>query len=246
MQSYHWNWGIFLQESVTGEGTYLDWLLVGVRWTVTLSLTAWILALIIGSVVGIARTAPSKWLSLAATAYVEMLRNVPLLVQLFFWYFVLPDLLPGNLGTWFKQLHPLIQQFAAALLCLALFTGARVAEQVRSGIESISKGQKQAALALGLTLPQTYRYVLLPLGYRIILPPLTSEFMNIFKNSAVATTIGFLELSSQAQRLVDFTAQPYESFIAATLCYALINVTIMLSMRMLEKRLRVPGLISNG
>lgn len=158
----------------------------------------------------------------------------------------MPELLPQELGDWLKQLNPLVQQFVAATLCLGLFTAARVAEQVRSGIESLPKGQKNAGLALGFTLPQVYRHVLLPMAFRTVLPPLTSEFLNVFKNSAVATTIGFIELSRQAQQLVDYTAQPYEAFIAVTLLYVAINVTVMRLMRGLERKTRLPGYMSEA
>lgn len=166
-----------------------------------------------------------------------------MLVQLFIWYFVLPEVLPGQMGHNFKQLNPLAQQFLSAMVCLGLFTAARVAEQVRAGINSLPRGQKSAGLAMGFTLAQVYRHVLLPMAYRIIVPPLTSEFLNIFKNSAVATTIGLIELSRQAQQLVDFTAQPYEAFIAVTLLYLLINVTVMFLMRRVEQKVRVPGFV---
>ncbi len=209
----------------------------------TLSLSAWVIALIIGSIIGVLRTVPNRWLGLLAATYVEVFRNVPLLVQLFIWYFVLPELLPRGMGDAFKQMNPLAQQFVSALVCLGFFTAARVAEQVRSGINSLPRGQKNAGLAMGFTLPQVYRHVLLPMAYRIIVPPLTSEFLNIFKNSAVATTIGLIELSRQAQQLVDFTAQPYEAFIAVTLLYVLINVTVMFLMRQVEQKVRVPGFI---
>jgi glutamate/aspartate transport system permease protein len=241
--AYNWNWEVFLQPSATGEGTYLSWLLEGLKWTVTLSLSAWVIALIIGSIIGVLRTVPNRWLGLLAATYVEVFRNVPLLVQLFIWYFVLPELLPRGMGDAFKQMNPLAQQFVSALICLGFFTAARVAEQVRSGINSLPRGQKNAGLAMGFTLPQVYRHVLLPMAYRIIVPPLTSEFLNIFKNSAVATTIGLIELSRQAQQLVDFTAQPYEAFIAVTLLYVLINVTVMFLMRQVEQKVRVPGFI---
>ena len=219
-------------------------MIAGLEMTVALSLTAWLIALAWGSLMGVLRTVPSRLLSGFATVYVEAFRNIPLLVQLFIWYFVIPELVPTGLGTWFKQLHPLIQQFLAAMLCLAFFTGARICEQVRAGIDSLSRGQKSAALALGLTLPQTYRYVLVPMAFRIILPPLTSELLNIFKNSAVASTIGLLELAAQGRQLVDYTAQPYESFIAVTLVYLAINFLIMGAMRVVESRARVPGFIS--
>jgi glutamate/aspartate transport system permease protein len=242
---YHWNWGVFLSPTADGQTTYLGWLLAGLEWTVVLSLSAWLVALLLGTLFGVLRTVPGRWLSALGAAYVEVFRNVPLLVQLFSWYFVLPELLPATLGNAIKQMDPLLQQFLSAWLCLGCFTGARVAEQVRAGIESLPRGQKAAALALGLTLPQTYRHVLLPISFRIIVPPLTSEFLNIFKNSAVASTIGLIELSRQAQQLVDYTAQPYEAFIAVTLLYALINVTVMALMRMVEAKARVPGYIGS-
>jgi len=142
-------------------------------------------------------------------------------------------------------MHPMTQQFLAAVLCLGTFTAARVCEQVRSGILSLPRGQKNAGLALGLTLPQTYRFVMLPMAFRVIVPPLTSEFLNIFKNSAVASTIGLLELAAQGRQLVDYTAQPYESFIAVTLLYVVINAVVMLLMRWIENRTRIPGYIGS-
>jgi glutamate/aspartate transport system permease protein len=237
----HWNWGIFFTPVPTGETTYLGWLLSGLRVTVTLSLSAWVLALVIGSFMGTLRTVPNRWLVRTATAYVEGFRNVPLLVQLFIAYFVLPEITPG--GHRFKELSPSAQQFLASLLCLALFTGARVCEQMRSGIQSLPPGLKNAGLSLGLTLPQTYRHVLGPLALRIVVPPLTSEFLNIFKNSAVCSTIGLLELAAQGRQLLDYTGQAYESFIAVTALYATINLFTLLAMNQVEKRTRVPGMI---
>lgn len=241
--NYNWNWSVFLTPVPSGETTYLGWLFTGLQWTVALSLSAWVIALVVGSVVGVLRTVPNRWLSGFAAVYVECFRNVPLLVQLFSWYFVLPELLPPTLGNAYKQSDPLLQQFLAAMLCLGLFTAARVAEQVRAGIESLPRGQKNAGLAMGFTLAQVYRHVLLPMAFRIIVPPLTSEFLNIFKNSAVCSTIGLLELAAQGRQLVDYTAQPYESFIAVTLSYIIINVTVMTLMHKFEKRIAVPGYI---
>jgi glutamate/aspartate transport system permease protein len=241
--NYNWDWGIFLQPTATGGDTYLGWLLSGLGMTIGLSLSAWVIALLLGAVVGVLRTVPNKWLSGLAAAYVELFRNIPLLVQLFLWYFVLPELVPESIGSAYKQTNPMVQQFLAAMLCLGLFTSARVAEQVRSGISSLPPGQRNAGLAMGFTLAQTYRFVLLPMAARLILPPLTSEFLNIFKNSAVCSTIGLLELAAQGRQLVDYTAQPYESFIAVTLAYLIINVVVMFAMRWLEARAHVPGYI---
>jgi glutamate/aspartate transport system permease protein len=240
--AYAWHWEVFLQPAATGE-TYLDWMLAGLQTTIALSLLAWAMALLFGAVIGVLRTVPNRWLSGLATVYVEAFRNVPLLVQLFSWYFILPELLPTAWGNAYKQMNPFLQQFLAAVVCLGFFTSARVSEQVRSGIDSLPRGQKNAGLALGFTLPQTYRYVMLPMAFRLIVPPLTSEFLNIFKNSAVASTIGLLELAAQGRQLVDYTAQPYESFIAVTVLYMAINIVVMTGMRWLEQRVRVPGYI---
>jgi glutamate/aspartate transport system permease protein len=244
--AYQWRWEVFVQEVPSGGATYLDWMAAGLATTAALSFGAWIIALAIGSVMGVLRTVPNRLLYGIATAYVELFRNVPLLVQLFIWYFVVPELLPERAGLWVKGLHPFAQQFLAAMACLSFFTGARVCEQVRAGINSLSRGQRSAALALGFTLPQTYRLVLLPMAFRIIVPPLTSEMLNIFKNSAVASTIGLLELAAQGRQLVDYTAQPYESFIAVTVLYVLLNLVVMTVMRVVEARSRVPGFIGTG
>lgn len=241
--NYNWNWGVFLQPTGSGGDSYLDWMFYGFKMTIALSLSAWLIALLLGAVIGVLRTVPNKWLSGFASAYVEVFRNIPLLVQLFLWYFVLPELVPAGIGSAYKQSNPLVQQFLASMLCLGLFTSARVAEQVRSGINSLPPGQKNAGLAMGFTLAQTYRFVMLPMASRLIVPPLTSEFLNIFKNSAVCSTIGLLELAAQGRQLVDYTAQPYESFIAVTVAYLIINVVVMFGMRWVETRVRVPGYI---
>lgn len=180
--SIDWNWGIFLQPAPFGNTTYLGWLWSGFQVTVALSISAWIIAFLIGSLFGILRTVPNRWLAGIGTCYVELFRNVPLIVQFFTWYLVIPEFLPENIGMWFKsELDPNIQFFVSSMLCLGLFTAARVCEQVRAAIQSLPRGQKNAGLAMGLTLPQTYRYVLLPNAYRVIVPPMTSEMMNLVK-----------------------------------------------------------------
>jgi glutamate/aspartate transport system permease protein len=205
-----------------------------------------VIALALGSAVGTVRTMPLRWLVRLGNAYVELFRNVPLLVQMFLWYFVLPELLPTALGDTMKQMVPPWASFWPAVLCLGFYTSARVAEQVRAGIQSLPRGQSMAGTALGLTLPQTYRYVLLPQAFRIILPPLTSEFMNIIKNSAVALTIGLVELTARARAMQEFTFQVFEAFTAATVIYILVTLIVVFGMRRLERKVQVPGLISAG
>ncbi|SDV48149.1 amino acid ABC transporter permease [Chitinasiproducens palmae] len=242
--AYQWNWGVLTSPVSTGEPTtYLGWLASGFLVTIELSLAAWIIALVVGSFFGILRTLPGAFARAVGTVYVAIFRNIPLIVQFFIWYLVIPEMLPPALGNGFKQLPPNIQFFSSAVVCLGLFTGARVCEQVRSGIMSLPVGQRAAGLALGFTLPQTYRYILMPNAYRVIVPPMTSEFLNVFKNSAVASTIGLLELSAQARQLVDYTAQAYESFIAVTIAYFIINAVVMFFMRWVERKTRLPGYI---
>lgn len=244
--AYQWNWGVFAQPSATGDDTYLGWMFSGLKMTLALSLSAWVVALLLGALVGVLRTVPNKTLAGVATAYVELFRNIPLLVQLFIWYFVLPELLPTSLGDAFKQSHPVFQQFLASMLCLGLFTSARVAEQVRAGINSLPRGQKNAGLALGLTLPQTYRYVMMPMAFRLIVPPMTSEFLTIFKNSSTALVIGVMELTAQARQINEYTFKTFEAFTAATLIYIAITLTVIFFMRWLEKKVAVPGYVSQG
>ena len=240
--NYNLDWSIFFKSTGIGDEIYLDWFVTGLGWTLAVALAAWTIALLLGALLGVLRTVPNRTLAGLAGAYVELFRNVPLLVQLFLWYFLVPDLLPAPLQTWFKQdLSPATSAYLSVLVCLGLFTAARVCEQVRTGIQALPRGQSAAALALGLRLPQIYRHVLLPQAFRIVIPPLTSEFLNILKNSAVCSTIGLLELAAQGRQLVDYTAQPYESFIAVTVAYVAINVIVMTLMKKLEDKVRVPG-----
>ena len=240
--NYHWNWHIFFEPDPSGSGTYLDMLLAGLWLTIATSICAWIIALVFGSIVGVLRTLPSKAASWFGFVYVEFFRNMPLLVQLFLWFFVLPELLPRSWGLWLKQLPH--APFYTAAVGVGLFMSARVAVQLAAGIGALPRGQKMAATALGLTTAQTYRYVLLPMAFRIVLPPLTSEFLNTIKNSAVAITIGLIELTGAARSMQEFSFQVFEAFTAATLMYLLINVVVVAAMRFIERSVAIPGYIA--
>jgi len=242
--NYNWNWGILLSPEPGGTGTYLHYLLVGLGWTLATALAAWVIALIVGSAVGTLRTTPLPWVVRLGNAYVEIFRNVPLIVQMFLWFFVVPEFLPKGLGDWIKQVPPPWGSYIPAVLCLGIYTSVRIAEQVKSGINSLARGQRMAGTALGLTLGQSYRYVVLPQAFRIILPPLTSESMNIVKNSSVALTIGLLELTGRARAMQEFSFKVFEAFAAATVIYLLTNLVVVFAMRALENKVRVPGLIS--
>ena len=237
--NYHWNWAIFLEPSPEGGGTYADMLIGGLRITLTVSALAWVIALAMGSGVGVLRSLPNAWPRRLANTYIELLRNVPLLVQLFLWYFVLPEVVPEAWGDWLKSLRD--APFYTAVVGLGLFMSARVAVQVSTGIAAMPRGQMAAGLALGFTLPQTYRYVILPNAFRVILPPLTSDFLNIIKNTSVALTIGLMELTARTRAIQEFSFQVFEAFTAATLIYLAVNMIATVLMRLLERRMRVPG-----
>jgi glutamate/aspartate transport system permease protein len=234
--AYSWNWGVLFQDP------YLGWLLSGLGYTVGLSLAAWVIAFSLGSVIGIARTTDLRAVRGAATAYVELFRNIPLLVQMFLWFFVMPELLPAGPSRYVKR-DLAFPEFWTAVVCLGFYTASRVAEQVRAGIQSIPREQYQAALATGLTPARAYRLVLLPLAYRLIVPPLTSEFLTIFKNSSLALTIGVLELTAQSRQIENYTFQGFEAFTAATVLYLVLTMVVMASMRLVERRSRVVGMI---
>ena len=243
------DWSVFCKDTLTGEVmpgcfgsgqdiTYLNWLFTAWGWTVAVSLTALVVAMMMGSIVGVIRTLPDRpGLVRLGNAWVELFRNIPLLVQIFLWYFVVPALVPPM-----KDFPP----FVLVVLALGLFTSARIAEQVRAGIQALPKGQRFAGMALGLTTPQYYRYVLLPMAYRIIIPPLTSESMNIFKNSAVAFAVSIPELTQYALQVGEETARPIEVYIAVTILYAVSALIINRIFAWIEKRARVPGFVAAG
>ena len=183
------------------------------------------------------------WLHGFATFYVTIFRNIPLLVQMFLWYFVFPEIVPDDAGRLIKRELPL-PEFWTAVICLGLYTASRVAEQVRAGINSISQGQHYAAMAMGLKPMQVYRHVLLPVAYRIIIPPLTSDFLGIFKNSSLALTIGVLELTAMTRQIEEYSYAGFEAFTAATVLYILVTTIVMFAMRIVEKRVAIPGMIS--
>ena len=239
------DWGVFFHELPGGGETYLDLLISGLWWTLGVSACSWVIALVVGSVIGTIRTTQQPWLVRAGNAWVELFRNIPLLVQMFLWYFVVPEFIPP-LKAWVIKADPAHAQFLSAVLCLGLFTSARIAEQVRAGIQSLSRGQRNAGLAVGLTQAQVYRYVLLPMAFRIIIPPLTSETMNLIKNSSIALTIGLAELTFRSREMGEYTFHFFEAFSAATLVYVAIAMTANRVMAFVERRVAVPGYIAGG
>jgi glutamate/aspartate transport system permease protein len=233
---------VLFEQVQEGEERYVDWLLSGLGWTLTLATIGWCLAFIVGVVVGSGRTSKHRGIAIASRLYVEVFRNIPVIVQMFLWYFVLPEVLPKDLGDAYKKISPPWGSFVPALMGLSLYTAARVAEQVRAGIEALPPGQLEAAKALGMTELQRYRLVLLPQALRIITPTLTSEVMGIFKNTSVALTIGLLELTAQARQVNEFTFQTFQAFGSATVIYLILALGVYAVMQWLEERYRTPGL----
>ena len=238
-----WDWQVFCKDTIDGEVqtgcfgqggdvTYLDWMLSAWGWTLSVALLALLVSLVLGSVMGIFRTTPNRGLVAIGNAWTELFRNIPLLVQVFMWYHVLPALVPVLKG---------VPSFILVVFALGFFTSARISEQVRAGIQSLPKGQSYAGLALGLTLPQTYRYVLLPMAFRIVIPPLTSESMNIIKNSSVAFAVSIAELTMFAMQAQEETSRGVEIYLAVTALYVISAFAVNRLLLALEQRLRLPG-----
>ena len=243
------DWQVFCKDTIDGTVvpgcygsgdtyTYLNWILSAWGWTVSVALSALVVALVVGSAVGILRTLPDSpfWVRLG-NAWVELFRNIPLLVQIFLWYHVVPALFPVM-----RDVPP----FVLVVLALGFFTSARIAEQVRAGIQALPRGQRYAGMAVGFTTWQYYRYVILPMAYRMILPPLTSESMNIFKNSSVAFAVSIAELTQFAMQAGEETARPIEMYLGVTLLYVISALIINRIMAFIEKRARVPGFVASG
>jgi glutamate/aspartate transport system permease protein len=221
------------------DPSYLDWLLKAWGWTLAVACLGLIIAFSLGVFMGTLRTMPSetalnRFLVRLSTTWVELFRNIPILVQVFLWYHVIPAFIP------------MLKAFPSYLLvsiALGFFTSARIAEQVRAGIQSLPSGQKAAATALGLTTFQSYRYILLPMALRIVIPPLTSESMNLIKNSSVAFAVSVPELTLFAMQAQEETSRGVEIYLAVTLLYALSAFAVNRVMAYIEKRSRVPGFI---
>jgi glutamate/aspartate transport system permease protein len=231
------DWQVFLNDDGSGR-TYLQWMLNAWGWTLAVAACSWVVAMVVGAFVGTLRTLTnSPWLSRLANVWVELFRNIPLLVQIFLWYFVVP------------KIFPVMQQvpsFWLVVFALGFFTSARIAEQVRAGVQSLPRGQRYAGMAMGLTTVQTYRYVLLPMAFRIILPPLTSESMNVLKNSSVAFAVSIAELTMFAMQAQEETSRGIEVYLAVTGLYAISAFAVNRAMAFVERRVQIPGYIVAG
>jgi len=240
----HWDWQVFCNSTLSGEATacfgaagditYLQWMISAWGWTGSVAALGFVIALFFGVMVGIARTLPMAPVALVATVWTELFRNIPLLVQVFLWYHVLPVFIPA-----FSR----VSSFWLAAIALGLFTSARIAEQVRAGLQSLPPGQAMAAKALGLSPATVYAKVLLPQALRIILPAFTSEAMNVVKNSSVAFAVSVTELTLFAMQAQEETGRGLEIYAGVTLLYAFTALSVNRIMAWIESRTRLPGMV---
>ena len=246
-----WNWEVFCKSTLEedfspvcfgtgGEITYLDWMLSAWGWTLSVSALGLLVAMILGILIGTLRTLPpdnliTRSLTTIGNVWVELFRNIPVLVQVFLWYHVVPALVPAMKG---------LPSFILVSLALGFFTSARIAEQVRAGIGALPRGQRFAAMAMGLTTTQSYRYVILPMALRIVIPPLTSESMNIIKNSSVAFAVSVAELTLFAMQAQEETSRGIEIYLGVTALYVISALTVNRVMAFIEAKTRVPGFIA--
>ena len=232
-----WDWQVFLNDDGSGR-TYLQWMMDAWGWTLAVAGCSWVVAILTGGLMGTLRTLPnSPWLVRLANVWVELFRNIPLLVQIFIWYFVVPKIIPAM-----QQ----VPGFVLVVFALGFFTSARIAEQVRAGVQALPRGQRYAGMAMGFTTAQTYRYVILPMAFRIILPPLTSESMNLLKNSSVAFAVSIAELTMFAMQAQEETSRGVEVYLAVTILYAISAFAVNRVMAFVEKKVQIPGFVVAG
>lgn len=214
---YQFDWGLVL------SGEYREWIIQGLITTLKISGISIVFSMIIGTIIAVFRLSRIKVLEWISLAYTEFFRNTPLLVQIFFWYFGSDSILPKVVKEWlYKQDF----EFAAGVIALTIYTSAFIAEEIRSGINSIPKNQIEASRACGLSFIQSMQYVILPQAFRIIIPPLISQFLNLTKNSSLVMTIGVMELTYMARQIESYTFHGFEAFTVVTLIYIAISLTI--------------------
>ena len=225
------DWGFLFSPAV------LDALLHGLGVTAVVSLYSAIGALVVGLVVAILQVSGYRPLHAIGTLYINFFRNIPLLVQLFFWYFGLPELFPPRD---FPLLYAGRFEITVATLTLSLAWGAFVAEVVRAGIEAIPYGQIEAALASGLSKPQVFRRIVFPQLGPVVLPGISNELINIVKSTSLAMTIGVSELTWQAQQIESETFRGFEAMTAVTVTYLALSLFVSGLVRSVERVVRVP------
>ena len=233
--AYEFDWSVLWREP------FGMMLLKGLGLTIVIGLTAWIIALSLGIILGTIRVMPFRSLRFLGTLYVEVFRNIPFIVQLFFWFFAGPMIFGETMARQINQVSSL--NFYVAIVGLGLYTASRIAEHVRAGYTSIGLDQYHAVLSTGMTQVQMYRYVIIPYALRLTIPPLTTEFLTIFKNSSVAMTIGVAELTFQSYQIDAETFHGLEATTGAMFIYLLLGMTVVKFMNVVEKKFKIRGLV---
>jgi polar amino acid transport system permease protein len=206
----------------------LPFLLRGAWITVQITFFALILGIILGTFVALARMSSQRWLSSLTYGYIELIRGTPLLVQIFLIFFGIPQLTQQP-----------INEFVAGVLAFGINSSAYVSEILRAGIQSISKGQREAARSLGLSVWQTLRFIILPQAFRRVLPPLVNESISLLKNSSLLSAIAVVELTRAGQLVSSRTFKPFEMYLAVSVIYLVITLVLSVIARRLEQRWQV-------
>jgi polar amino acid transport system permease protein len=212
--AYKFDWGVLL--------VYRHLLWQGLLLTVQISALSMVLSLVLGGVLGIGRRAEAVSIRWLCGAYIEFFRNIPLIVQLFFWYFAVG-----------------LEAFPAAVIGLTVYTSAYIAEVIRSGLQSIPRTQIEAARSFGMTPFQAIRHVVLPQALMRVIPPLGVEFINVIKNSSIAMTISVTELTFQTQQIESLTFRGFEAATAITILYVLLASSIVVLLAAIERLVRL-------
>lgn len=257
---YDWNWTLILRYIVrrNAEGQVkTNYLLHGLFSTLKLSIWATVLSVIFGTIAGVFRTSKNLFLRMVGRTYVELVRNLPPLVLVFIFYFFVSDQIIPLLGveefvrsrtpetqrilSFFFDEVSLFSQFVAGIFTVAIFEGAYITEIVRSGIESIERGQKEAAYALGLSWFDQMRFIIMPQALRRILPPMANQFISTIKDSSIVAAISIQELTFQGMQLATSTHYTFEVWILITAMYLGLTLSLSLLVNKLERKMQSQG-----
>lgn len=225
--AYHFDF----TQVVTGE--YGQWLVSGLVTTLKISGVSIVLSLVLGTLIAVMRLSKVRPLVWASATYTEFFRNTPLLVQIFFWYFGSYSVLPQFVNEW---LYRQDFEFACGVIALTVYTSAFIAEEIRSGIFSIPKNQLEASRACGLSFTQAMVYIILPQAFRVITPPLISQFLNLIKNSSLVMTIGVMDLTYMARQIEAHTFHGFEAFTVSTCMYLCISLVVSAGVTLYSRR----------
>ena len=215
------------------SGQYHEMLVAGLKMSLQYLFFAFLIALPMGLVIAMFRLSPFKALRWVGASYVEIIRSIPLLAQMLFWYFGVPELLPT---AWKEALYAGPVESICAVIALGIYTSAYMAEDIRSGIRAVPSVQMEASRALGLTYMRTMRLVILPQAFRFTVPPLISQTLNMWKGTSIATVIGAAEMMYQAGQVESQTFRSFEAFAFASLAYLTVSLLITFAAVWFQRR----------